>query len=76
MTLSISLSVLKLKAMLFCAGLRYVTSVAVDWITSNIYLVDRKGGTIIVCAWQADKCSVLIRDLERPHSAVLDIKSK
>ncbi|XP_053391394.1 low-density lipoprotein receptor-like [Mercenaria mercenaria] len=57
-------------------GVENVTSVAVDWVTSNIYMVDSAAGTIVVCSWKGDNCAVLVSDLNCPYSVLVNVKSR
>ncbi|XP_011062100.1 PREDICTED: vitellogenin receptor-like, partial [Acromyrmex echinatior] len=52
-------------------GLKEISTIAVDWITQNIYFTDTGYNRIGVCKDDGTYCTILINDTEKPTGLVL-----
>jgi len=52
-------------------GLSEITSIAVDWVTENIYFTDEGHHHIGVCTNNGTYCTVLVTEIEKPTGIVL-----
>ncbi|KAL3872426.1 hypothetical protein ACJMK2_040353, partial [Sinanodonta woodiana] len=64
------------RAIIVDAGVGFPEGLVVDWLTSNLYIVDTLFGHILVCTPRGDNCAIVLAGLDNPVGVTLNSLSR